>query len=766
MDENLLQGDSLSDYQAFLSSLVNNVSVDLVEVFSEHPEELASRMDLGRSFSRNGMEWTNDRGKTIRFSVTHRMIDQSFAIPTPENLNDSDIVDRFYAELWRSGFLIDWHARFRGIRTVSLPDGNPSNESELDPVTETESSAIIKPAATTKNPDLRKWLYAPSWSRISAASAKVTPLPKGPWIILWDEDDPWGLELASMLKDRGADVIVAGCGEDLVDIRLRNHSTEEYARLLKELRNRMNLSHEEAYFVHTWATVDLGDYPVGFEERVSFFEHAQERAFYDLLSFGQALKLLNWTENVRIVAVGTGLSDFAVNKVEPDKTTIFGPLRVLPQELPSVSSIAIDTTVSTRYSEIGKATVLWAAAYVRDASLVAVDSATLWKQTYQRLDAMPGRTRLRPRGVYLITGGIGGIGMTLAEYFAKEVSARLILTGLSEFPARENWSDWIASRGDTDEISKKIQRIRTMEGSGAKITVAHCDVTDVQGMRALIAEAEQQYGALNGVVHAAGIFETQRAFRGIDETSRADCVRRFLPKVHGTLALASVLDGSSLDFCLMQSSLSAILGGIGFIAYTSGNAFMDAFAQRYQGVDGLPWMSINWDGWNFRGADEDAWGEPVLVPGFASTSVGVIADLGIRPHEGGDVLDILLKWGGLEQVAVSSADLSARLDEWISLTPLRQSQKDSADTKGLETRNVGLDEFIQIVQDLIERDVAPNDNFFGVGGDSLIGVDLVSRVGEHFGVIPSVVDLFENPTIEAMYGVVQRAIEEAESVHT
>lgn len=745
----------------FLGIVVRTVSFQNITVRSQWPDELSRQFEPGDRFRRDGRDWKSDGGYAVRF-LSADTANSDRPVVLPSRLDDRSMVQQFFLDLWQSGLQINWGSWFTDIRTVSLPDAYPSNEEEIertrhqDVVVATDADRPTR----AKDPDFRRWLYAPSWTRLSDAGLEVDPIPKGPWLVIGGGDpDPCCVHVVSTLRNLGADVLVASLNDDTADVLLSNHSAEQYMAALQGL-SQYN-SDDEIYVVHTWATRNLGEPPMGFDSRVRYFERAQEDGFYSLLEVGKALKSANWTRRVRLIAIGVGLSDFfSTERIEPEKATVFGPLRVLPQEVPNISCIGIDAPPACDFATIASR-LLWAGAYAREASLVAVDNRGLWSQIYTRIATAPAKSRLRRNGVYLITGGLGGIGMTLAEYFSNEVSARLILTGLSGFPDRDDWDDWIAVNGEMDEISQKIARVRDMENAGSTVMIVKCDASDVQETRALIVRIRQIYGELNGVVHAAGIFETQRAFRGVDETERIDCHRRFLPKVHGTLALAESLEDCHLDFCLMQSSLSSILGGIGFVAYAAGNVYMDAFAQRYRG-GGIPWMSINWDGWIFRDPAEEVKEQSVIAPGFASTSFGVVSDVAIRPTEGAAVLDILLKWGGLEQVAVSSVDLGDRFHEWISLGPLRQSQAQFADSI---QRHGGddLGTFVEIVEQLIETSVERDDNFFAIGGDSLMGVELVSLIGERFGVIPSIVDLFENPKIEDMFGVVQAEIERKQS---
>src|SRR5439155_9308428 len=123
------------------------------------------------------------------------------------------------------------------------------------------------------------------------------------------------------------------------------------------------------------------------------------------------------------------------------------------------------------------------------------------------------------------------------------------------------------------------------------------------------------------------------------------------PKVHGLLALHEALEGLSLDFCLLTSSLSSVLGGVGYAAYAGANAFMDAFAARRRQEGGVAWVSVNWDQWEFATRAES---------GPARQAVRERVTLKVQ--EGLLAFERILRLPGLDRVVVSAGPLAARLE--------------------------------------------------------------------------------------------------------
>jgi NAD(P)-dependent dehydrogenase (short-subunit alcohol dehydrogenase family) len=295
---------------------------------------------------------------------------------------------------------------------------------------------------------------------------------------------------------------------------------------------------------------------------------------------------------------------------------------------------------------------------------------------------------------------------------------------------------------------------------------ARCDAADLRQTRELFTTIDQAFGRLDGVIHAAGVFETQRAFRGLEDTGPADCSRRLLPKVDGTIVLADCLRGRKLDFLLMQSSLSSHLGGLGFYAYTAGNAYMDAFAERHR-TDDLPWMSVNWDGWIFTERDQDAT-KSVVSPSFASPDFGVVAEIAIRPSEGAEIYARLMNLASPRLVLVSTADFAARVDSWVNMGSIRRNGaahvpravRASEDRPAMTTMEQQVaDAWTEI---LGNADLTPESNFFAMGGDSLLGVALAYTLSTKFDVVLSVITMFDSPTVSAMAVQIERALRAAQ----
>jgi acyl transferase domain-containing protein len=449
--------------------------------------------------------------------------------------------------LWMAGVPLDWHAVRGGERRlrVELPT-YPFERRRfwVDPVPETTAPVRKRPSG----PD--GWLWAPFWKE----SAPPTPgLPAGRWLVLAEDPLALGEKLAAHLEQEGQPVVLA---------RQRPTDTAGWDALLASAA--------------PTEIVDLGAL-TGPEK--PDLDQLEERAFHGLVALGQALGRRGTAGPLRLTVVSDGLHRLPGDGApHPEKALLFGICRVLPQELPGLRCRSVDLPLELDDDPVEILLAELSAGATEDA--VAWRGDGRWTQALEPVE-LPnapagGEPRLRERGVYLITGGSGGIGLTLATRLAERARARLVL---------------VSRRGSVDP-----ETIARLESLGAEVLVTAADVADAAAVSRVIAEARQRFNApLAGVLHAAGV-----PGGGIIQLKTRDAAARVLaPKVRGTVALAQALAeaGEAPDFVLLCSSINALLGGFGQVDYCAANAFLDAFA-RARPRRGTRWISVDWDRWS------------------------------------------------------------------------------------------------------------------------------------------------------------------------
>jgi acyl transferase domain-containing protein len=187
--------------------------------------------------------------------------------------------------------------------------------------------------------------------------------------------------------------------------------------------------------------------------------------------------------------------------------------------------------------------------------------------------AAPG-ARLHKNGAYLVTGGLGDLGLEVARWLAKRGAGCLALMGRSE-PSQ-----------------RAAQVIAELRAAGTRVQTVRCDVTDGPALAEAIESITSQLGQIRGVIHAAAVLDDG----AVANQSRERFAKVFAPKIQGTLNLHRLTLGGPLDFFVLFSSAACLLGSPGQTNYAAANAFMDAFA-HYRHSLGLPALSIDWGPW-------------------------------------------------------------------------------------------------------------------------------------------------------------------------
>ena len=183
-------------------------------------------------------------------------------------------------------------------------------------------------------------------------------------------------------------------------------------------------------------------------------------------------------------------------------------------------------------------------------------------------------------GTYLITGGMGGLGILFATHMSEQYKANIILTG----------------RRSLDEVSEKLEELRQ---NGMKVIYVSADVSNEIQLKQVVEEARCSFGNINGVIHAAGLSEGHN----ILEKEYAEYQKIIKPKVQGTLALEKALAGENLDFMCYFSSSSAILGDFGSFDYAVGNYFLLSYGKyrrQQKDLSGETYV-IEWPLWKDGG---------------------------------------------------------------------------------------------------------------------------------------------------------------------
>jgi acyl transferase domain-containing protein/acyl carrier protein len=723
--------------------------------------------------------------------------------------------------LWCAGVSLDWsqlHADSQR-RRIPLPTypfererywiSPPPVGAGLIPTHLPEADLSLPPP---KQPDIAQWFSVPSWKRFPLL-ALPTPSDqsrqKACWLLFTDTVG-LGTRLREHLREQGDTIITVSAGTQFCPISaeeytLRPESRADYDSLLKDIHSHGLFP---THIIHLWTVIALDQIP----SELDYCETAQALGFYSLLFLTQALGEQNGgsrddaigatsrthPQPLEIAVISNNLQEVIGGEALcPARATALGVSRIAPYEYPHMSFRSIDivlpeavrtgavgaipcgrpvptdeeqlvdqiiTELRSRSSDMEVA-YRGSHRWVRGVEPVRLEKVLEEHQPSAPAQRLQGKVQgLRQQGVYLITGGLGGIGLVLAEDLAKSVKAKLVLTGRAALPAREEWVALTAhTSGDPDAVTSRILQIKRLEELGAEVLVIQADVTDLQQMQNAIQLIKQRFGALHGVIHAAGITDD-----GQIQLKKPEVAAKVLaPKVKGTLVLETALKEVQPDFLILCSSLSALIGEQGRVDYCAANTFLDSFAFSHTAQQQhVRTISINWDAW--------------LEAGMAARTIEQFKNIikhnkeiqkriqnAMSPQEGVEAFRRIIAYGTTPQLLVSASDILIRLQRAKSFLFSAQSlishhdvptappgtlhQRPHLQTAYVAPQNETQQQIADIWQELlgIEK-VGIHDNFIDLGGHSLLGTQLMIRLRDAFQVDLSLRTLFEEPTVAGL----------------
>jgi amino acid adenylation domain-containing protein len=616
------------------------------------------------------------------------------------------------ASLWAAGATPDWsavHAPGRP-RRIPLPTYPFQRQRYwLEPDAGDDRSR----ASGAKRADVGRWFYTPQWTRLPldvgpaaepAHSIVFTggPIGEAAWAALERSGH------VPVRVERGAAFRAVGPRHFEVDPRR--------AADMQALVSAAGAGDRPWRVLHGWSATS-GD-------RVALGHEDDHLASVWLLV--RALAAAGLAARAHVVVATCGASDVVGNEpLHPSAATVIGLSRVAAQEHAGLRITTVDVPGDAASAMDAGAALAAELLGAAPEAAVAYRAGLRWVERFapRVLAAAPAHSRLlRDEGVYVITGGLGRIGLAIARYLAGAVRARLVLVG--------------RSAADPDTIAG-------LERAGAQVLTITADASDAAQMTGVFARADARFGAVHGVFHAAGV-TAGGSFAPLTALAWNDFEAQLGPKRDGARALSAAVGVRTLDFCMLLSSLSTVLGGLGFAAYASANAFMDAFAAERTRATGVPWMAVDWDGWQFAAAD---------APGGAATRLAMTPDQGI------EALARLLHAAPVPRIVVSTADLEARLAQWLH--PAADAAPDvpaSAPLAAPSSRRQFVEPSSEIERTLAAiwteffgtARVGLHDDFFELGGHSLLGMQVMSRVREAFGVDLALSALFAAPTVAAL----------------
>lgn len=373
------------------------------------------------------------------------------------------------------------------------------------------------------------------------------------------------------------------------------------------------------------------------------------------------------------------------------------------------------------------------------------------------------QTQLREEGVYVITGGTGGLGLVTASFLAERAPVRIALINRTPLPERKEWKEYLNSGAD-GELRKKIQQIQDLERSGAKIECYAADILDLEHLCSLFGQLEKSYLRINGIIHCAGVGVGMKG-KAIHELTGAEFKMVMEAKVRGTCNLEFAVRHMQLDFFLVYSSPVTLTGGYGSAAYAAANAFLNIWARKRSRAGAYPAIAVSWAPWEESFLNEDY-----------NSKVHMFQTLSSKEIRSG--LNMALK-SGLCEIIVGRMNRKAELlntrellffeldrqivwllDGNLKHGRLKNSDFNAYDIKITGTGGRNLTPYEEIAAKafgiILEfKTIDLYDNFFELGGDSIIALKIINLINDKCGISIVTAELLKNPCVKELAAVIE-----------
>ncbi len=497
--------------------------------------------------------------------------------------------------LWIHGVDVDFQSFFDGQLRNRIPLPTYPFERTSFWVTPGKTQIAIDTAPGPHkhaNPD--DWFYTLSWSQSPyLPSPTATPRPTATLFFL---DGSWLSE--RIFRSISGNVIVVRPGEKLEEVKAGQwtidlSSSNQFGELLEGLSERGPLPGRVLYLIGLESRVERIVHSSGLDDsqarvlRESFFAPA-----YLCRALGRT------GDSFELSFVTSGLAPVDGHSLDPLRATLLGPALVSPREMPQVQTRCIDVAFPKWPGDL----VRLKRALVEELLGPHTDRLVSFRRDgrYTRslnaleLPAAPASENwLRDDGVYVLTGGLGGIAVEIATHMARSRPLKLALLSRTALPPEADW-DAILAAGEPDAPGNlRLSKIRALRALGAQVLPIDADVTSAKSLGAGLDKVRATFGPITGVIHTAGVMDDEP----IGSKTEIAMRRVLAPKVQGTLNLDDLVT-EPLDFFVLFSSVASVLGLPGQVDYTAANAFLDAFAQaRSREKPEQRTTVVNWNAW-------------------------------------------------------------------------------------------------------------------------------------------------------------------------
>ncbi|MDD4111512.1 MAG: SDR family NAD(P)-dependent oxidoreductase [Herbinix sp.] len=437
--------------------------------------------------------------------------------------------------------------------------------------------------------------------------------------------------------------------------------------------------------------------------------------------------------------------------MNPFASGLFGLAKVAENELNNISCCCVDTDYQVTAIDIVKELQL-----EKYNSEYAYRRGKRYEMILDNLDlkTLPSSNiEIKENGVYVITGGLGGIGLELSKYLANRNIIQLMLISRSKIADRSEWNDILAQHSNT-KLCEMIHAIRDIEMKGSRVTCYSADVSRLDELSIVFEDIRINHGKIDGVIHCAGIAGEGFMYKKEMETFQ----KVIRPKIHGACYLEYLVRNEKPDFFVLCSSVASLITVPGQGDYTAANAFLDSFAQCCY-KEGLNVKVINWPAWlevgmaKNHGVNEDTMFK-AITNAEADRAFEDILERKITNVIVGELSQENMK--KMERIPIT---VSRTIDRDLQTDGSYSSNSNVSLKQDSEFHIINKEDSYDSIASILSKawgkvlgikDMDVNESFFDLGGDSLLATHLLREISHIYQERLDISDLFSYPSIHMM----------------